>query len=879
MASQKRKRRRIGRSESGQGRAGPAWRAFTGEALRTLAFPLGGIGTGTVSLDGYGQLRDWEIFNRPGKGEAVPYSFFAIWMRPAGGRPIARVLEGRRPGPYNSGWGGLSPDQVPGLPRFARSRATCLYPFMRVELSDPALPVRVALEAFTPFIPLDEHDSSLPVAVLRYRITNRTDRRVAVSVAGSLLNVVGYEGRQPVQGRHHPSLGLNRNRFVREKGLAGLAMTSRKPAVDAPGFGSLALATTHAGALSCLSHWGRGAHWDDAQRFWEDFAHDGRVRGDDRGESCHGEGEHGSLVASTALAPHGQAEVTYLIAWHFPNRAYDRNPVGTRQHFRLRNWHTSHFADAWAVARYTAERLEALEGMSRCYSDTLAASTLPPPVIDAAGSQACIIRTNTCFRTADGNLLAYEGCRDQSGSCPMNCTHVFNYEQTLAFLFPSLEQTMRDIDFGINTAPDGNMAFRTLLPLSNRRWDHPPAADGQMGTILKLYREWQFSGDPALLERHWPAARRALDFAWARESWDADGDGVMEGTQHNTYDIEFEGPNTMTGTLYLGALKAGAVMARAAGEDESADRYDALRRRGERKLDRMLFNGRWYVQKGVDVRTTRYQFGRGCLSDQLLGQWFCHVVGLGYILPADHVRRALRAIYEHNFKTDLSEHQSVQRVYAVNDEAGLLLCTWPAGGRPPLPFIYADEVWTGVEYQVAAHLIYEGFVEEGLTIVRAVRNRYDGERRNPFDEIECGHQYARAMASWSLILALSGYRYAAPQQAIGFSPRVQPQRFACFFSTGTGWGLFEQKAGGCTQSAALSLRYGTLDLRTIHLAWAGDGSPPTAAACTVHLDRRRLPAQLVVTREGLSVQLAESVTFEKGQKLSLRIGPPASRGR
>jgi len=846
-------------------------RVFRGEALRAIAFPLGGIGTGTISLGGYGQLRDWEIFNRPAKGETLPYSFFAIWMQERGQAPITRVLEGRRPPPYTAAWGGLPPDQVWGLPRFAKATFSGLYPFARVALSDPQLPVNVRLDAFNPFIPLNELDSSLPVAILRYTVHNRSRRSVAVSVVGSLLNAVGYQGREPPQGRRHESFGRNRNEFVRQSPIAGLRMTSAKPGADAAGFGSMALATTHPGQISYLTHWLRGEHWDDMQAFWEDFAHDGRVEGDQEGVSADGEAEHGSLAASATIQPGRRESFTFLIAWHFPNRTYDRNPVGWPQHFHLRNWYADRFPDAWSVAWYTAENLQRLQSQTTEYTDTLSASTLPGVVLDAAGSQVSILRTPTVFRTDDGRLYGYEGTRDASGSCPMNCTHVWNYEQALAFLFPSLERTLRETDFGVNTRKDGHMAFRTLLPLSERLWEFKPAADGQMGCILKLYREWQISGDRKFLTAHWPAAKRVIEFAWKKKGWDADRDGVMEGEQHNTYDIEFYGSNTMTSTLYLAALKAAAIMARELGDTACAERYEELFQTGSGKLDAMLFNGKWYVQKGVDTAKTKYQFGPGCLSDQLLGQWFCEVVGLGYVLPRAHVRRTLRSIFEHNWKRDLTEHHSVQRTYALNDEAGLLLCTWPAGGRPPLPFIYADEVWTGVEYQVAAHLFYEGFVDEGLVIVKGVRDRYDGLKRNPWDEFECGHHYARALASWSLILALSGYRYSAPHEAIGFSPRITPEKFACFYSTGTGWGLFKQSATRKIQSAELILRYGRLTLREVELTWARKVRPPRAPAVIVKANRRAIYADATTNRGTVTVRFREPIALNAGQRLTIRL--------
>ena len=209
-------------------------------------------------------------------------------------------------------------------------------------------------------------------------------------------------------------------------------------------------------------------------------------------------------------------------------------------------------------------------------------------------------------------------------------------------------------------------------------------------------------------------------------------------------------------------------------------------------VDKMLWNGEYYVQVVEDVNENKYQYGTGCLSDQLLGQQLSHVAGLGYILPEEHVKKSVQSIFKYNFFNDLSNHYSVQRTYALNDERGLVLCSWPMGGRPRLPFVYSDEVWTGIEYQVAAHLIYEGFIDEGLTIVKAVRERHDGIRRNPWNEVECGNHYARSMASWSLLPALSGYKFDLVNNIIEFNPVINQESFSCFFSCGKAWGVFSQ---------------------------------------------------------------------------------------
>ena len=210
------------------------------------------------------------------------------------------------------------------------------------------------------------------------------------------------------------------------------------------------------------------------------------------------------------------------------------------------------------------------------------------------------------------------------------------------------------------------------------------------------------------------------------------------------------------------------------------------------------------------------QYGPGCLSDQMIGQWMSHVAGLGYVFDPEHVKSAVAAIFRHNFRESLEDHSNCQRAYALGDEAALLLCTWPRGGRPALPFVYCDEAWTGIEYQVAAHLIYEGLVEEGLRIVRAVRARHDGVRRNPWNEFECGSYYARAMASYSLLPALSGFSYDGAARSIGFAPRVKGA-FSTFWSAQAAWGSYRQKRG----HAELDVLYGTLALKELTVAVKG----------------------------------------------------------
>jgi uncharacterized protein (DUF608 family) len=482
-----------------------------------------------------------------------------------------------------------------------------------------------------------------------------------------------------------------------------------------------------------------------------------------------------------------------VLSWHFPNVKDYFDIVDKQRGGIFRNRYAERFADAWAAADYLTASLPRLEPEARLFHDILFSTTLPPFVLDAVSSQMSIIRTTTCFWLEGGGFFGFEGCNDKTGCCPLNCAHVWNYEQSLAFLFPSLERSMRTTDFLNQVKPNGEMAFRTSLPLgSGVYWDFKPAADGQMGRIISLYRDWQFSGDNAFLAKLWPQAKKALEFAWT--SWDADKDGLMEGEQHNTYDIEFYGPNSMMGGFYLGALLAGSKMAEAMGDAASAQQYKDIFEKGRQKYNDLLWNGEYYVQKYDQAMEKKYQYGEGCLSDQVLGQWISMVAGLGRFLPQDRLKTTLASIFRSNFRTDFRDYSNVQRTYALNDEKGLLLCSWPKGGRPPLPFVYSDEVWTGIEYHVASHLMYEGLLEEGLSIVKAVRDRYDGWRRNPWDEVECGHHYARAMSSWGLLPALSGFSYSGVDLKMGFAPQVYPEDFRTLWTAGTAWGQYFQNA-------------------------------------------------------------------------------------
>ncbi|MHB9023940.1 MAG: GH116 family glycosyl-hydrolase [Armatimonadota bacterium] len=857
-------------------------RTFSGSALTEIAFPLGGIGAGTISLGGRGNLRDFEIFNKPAKGNMLNYTFFALWAKAPGQAPVARVLEGKVPPPYRAGHGEPRM-QLQGLPRFAEATFRGEYPTATVELADPSVPVQATMTAWNPFIPLNVHDSALPAAIFEWTFTNPTDQPVEISLAASFSNPIGVKKEG---GGIDYSGGINAYQAVRN--LRGIAISNPQIDPASAKSGSLALATTW-DSLDVQTRWYRGGWWDPCHLFWDDFREDGRLQPvmDSDPVPAARSGDISSLALQATVPAHGSVTLPVFLSWNFPRMA---NPwpatsqwpsADTEGNETLQTYTGKHFADAWAVAEYVAVNLDRLRADTGRWRDATFGSTLPDHVLEAITSQASIMRSPTCLLLGDGNFFGWEGCSDTNGCCHGNCTHVWNYEQAVAFLFPELERTMRRTEFLHNTRESGNMAFRTFLPPGAKLSEFKPCADGQMGTIIQVYRDWQLSGDDAFLKEIWPRVKLALEYAWTmtRETmdqesgagaigaagaqkrsidslWDPDKDGVMEGEQHNTYDIEFFGPNTMCTAMYLGALRACEEIARHFGETEKAEEYRAIYESGRAKVDAELWNGEYYIQQvkvidEVEVPEVlksppavtgaaecgatceckqspggkaaalpagavipKYQYGEGCLSDQLLGQWAAHVAGLGYLLDQDKVKTAVKSIFGNNFLPDFSAFENVQRIYALNDEAGLLLCSWPHGNRPTLPFVYSDEVWTGIEFHVAAHLIYEGWIDEGLTIVKAVTERYAGCNRNPWNEVECGHHYARAMSSWSVKLALDGFSYSLPENRLGFAPKINAGNYRTFWSTGAAWGRYTADAAG----QKIEVLYGTQTLQRLDLS-------------------------------------------------------------
>ncbi|MBN2137202.1 MAG: hypothetical protein JW720_05305 [Sedimentisphaerales bacterium] len=897
------------------------------EDANTIGMPVGGIAAGQLYLRGDGTLGQWWIFNKhnfTGYGatcyrtytpESPVDSGFAVVIKQDDGI-TARKL-----------------DRDFGKVEFAGE-----YPIGLVRYSDRKYPVKVEMEAFSPFIPLNTKDSALPATLFHITVENTSSKSVQAGILGYLENPVCIDSA--------PSLhALRRTRIVTQQGSTMIVHTAEKappltadeqarakvvladfegpdygdwkaageafgsaPAKgtlaaqqEVSGFAGKGLVNTYLGGdgphgtltsppfeisrkfLSFLigggSHKGRtcmnliidgkvvrtavGKDNEKLEwRFWsvEDFMGKSAVLqivDSESGGWGHinidqieltdkpndipiGELEDLPDYGSLALACRNQRCQTQAVldsvggwAAKFNAKPDITFPVGTSKttamatqpgklapgekrtwtfvltwfmpNFRQGHEYANRFNSAAEVADYVLDNHDHLAGDTRKWHQTFYEdSTLPRWLLFRLHSTVCNLATGTCQWWKNGRFWAWEGV----GCCEGTCTHVWNYAHAVARLFPELERSAREMqDFGEGFDENsGLIGFR-----SNRAY----AADGQCGTVLKAYREHLMSADEAFLKRNWPRIKKALEFSIKQ---DGNDDGLIENSQHNTFDINFEGANTFVGSLYLAALRAGEEMARERGDVEFAMRCRRIFESGKKLSVERLWDGEYFIEEVDLTKHPKFQYEKGCLSDQLFGQGWAELLGLGYIYPQENVRAALESIWRYNWTPDIGPYNVLhkpERWFARDGEAGLFTCTWPKSTYLPDGVRYKNEIWTGIEYQAAGHMVAEGMVEEAVAICDGIQDRYHPAKHNPFNEVECGDHYARAFASWGVYANLAGYEYHGPKGHLGFAPKITPEDFRAAFTAAEGWGTFAQTRKSKTQHELIDLRWGSLTLKSL----------------------------------------------------------------
>lgn len=780
------------------------------EKTKHISFPLGGIGTGCIGLFGNGELGEWEIFNRPHKYGSNGYSHFAIKATRANGESMLRVLQGdTHEDLMGRNWQfGYGPrdGSMAGYPHFVDVSFGGNFPIADLTFRDPAFPAVVHLHAFNPFIPQDAFHSSLPAAFFEWEIENTSDETISFALAGT----IGNPAKDSLNHTVHEGKGLY---LGCTKGGDDLAHTD--------------LCLLSDGQEVCVQDcWYHGGWKDGCTTYWKNLLNLDRLpprHYDEPGKSSHG------TVAAYVTVPAGErARLRFVLAWNVPNmncywspyydetQATDDEPKG--KEITWKNYYATQFEDSYASASYALQNFETLYQKTRRFADALQQSSMPPAVKDAVSANLSVLKSPTVLRFTDGSFWGWEGCSANDGSCFGTCQHVWNYAYAMPYLFPSLERSMRENTMKYALDADGKSSFRIPLPLGRRPDGFRACVDGQMGEVIKCYREWKISGDDDWLRAHADSIFRMLEYAWSEknpDAWDADRDGILEGRQHHTLDMELFGPSAWLQGFYLLALDCGSRMADAVGDGERAALYRRLYAQGKAFSNEQLFNGRYFYHKvdltdkkqldrfgaghywNEEAEELKYQIGEGCMIDQMLADWHAALIGLDGAFDREKKKTALHSLFAYNFKDSMRDVTNMWRNFSLNDEGGTLICSYPAGAKQPaIPIPYCEETMTGFEYALAGLMIAEGLVEEGERMIQAIRDRYDGEKRNPWNEIECGSNYARSMASYALMPLYSGFSFDMTKKQIGFSPLHGEGRF--LFSVAESWGTVEIEKGSCT---------------------------------------------------------------------------------
>jgi hypothetical protein len=566
----------------------------------------------------------------------------------------------------------------------------------------------------------------------------------------------------------------------------------------------------------------------------------------------------GSLTRKMKLAPGASAKAMFVLTWHMPNLKLPNLPGG--RHY------TTRFASAYAVAQYVEEHFSHLSSQTRLWHDTWYDSTLPYWFLDRTFLNTSILATSTCHRFSNGRFYGWEGV----GCCEGTCGHVWHYAHAMARLFPELERITREkVDLGLAFQPDGAVHFRGEC-------NDIPAIDAQAGLILRVLREHQMSPDDAFLKRNWPRLKQAVEWLIAK---DGNGDGLIEGNQHNTLDTDWYGPVAWLSGLYLAALLAARNMALELGDAEFAERCRVIFEAGQKNIVARLFEDGYFISKPDPKHLDAINSGAGCEIDQVFGQSWAFQVGLPRVLPEAETVSALKSLWRYNFTPDVGPYREVYkpgRWYAMPGEAGLLMCSFPRsdwdyaqakGKGPDWAAGYFNECMNGFEYQAAGHMLWEGMLTEGLAVTRAVHDRYHPSRRNPWNEVECGDHYARSMASYGVFLAACGFECHGPKQHLGFAPRLAPDNFKAAFTSAEGWGTFAQQQVGGSLKAEVRVRWGKLKLRTLSLTMA-QGAATSANAL---LGAKQVLVK--VSQEDRRVHLAfgEPIKLAAGDSLAVRV--------
>lgn len=822
----------------------------TKNELDFIGMPVGGIQTGTVYLGGDGRMWLWDIFNKNQSGietKSIEYTSESGKKRKITERDGAAYIDpSKNKGTVDQGFAfRIKKDNHTIIKKMESTdwdeiifEAT--YPMAKVHYIDKQIGLEITANIFSPFIPLDEKNSGLPCTIYNFEIKNTTAIKADIAIIGWLENKASIRSATQQDQRE--------NNFISYKNISIVQCSiqqNQSPTQKlAPDFGTM-----------CISALGKSKAQTNLSFPLTSKSFD------QSNINTETKSPNEKLIASTCVQltvmPNKTSEIDFVFSWHFVNLKLHKSIEDTGRYYN--NW----FSDASKVAAYVFDHATQLKKQSKLWSTTFYDSTLPWWFLERTFLNISTLATTTAHRFESGRFYAWEGV----GCCEGTCTHVWQYAQAMARIFPGIEKDTRSrIDLGLSFQPDGMIWYRGEVVKT-------AAIDGQAGTILRIYREHQMSSDHLFLKDNWDKIKQAIKYVIHQ---DRNEDGMEDTPIENTLDAVWDGSIAWLVGLCIAAVKAGALMAEEMQDTEFQKLCNDYVHKGAKNMEEQLFNGEYFIHLPDSIKG-REKLGsyNTCHIDQVYGQSWAHQVGMGQIINKEKTTAALRALWKYNFTPDVGPYikeRAGGRPYVLPGEGGLVMNTNPLNEKKPYgekvtwQLGYFHECMSGFEHQVAAHMMAEGMIEESLVITRMIHDRYHAAKRNPFNEIECSDHYARAMASYGTFLSACGFEYHGPKGHIGFAPKVNDTNFKAPFTTAEGWGSFEQIKKDNKIEATLDLKYGSLRLKTIALQIA----QPSSNA-TINLNGEKFKAEIMMEGNRAMIQLPYSILLKENQTLAILI--------
>lgn len=846
---------------------------YKDEYLGAIQFPVGGIGTGCIQYDGNAIPRYWQIFNNMGH-DFIPNSFFAIRVKDKNGIRV-KALQTKDVG-FFKGMKSLE--------------AEANFPFLKYTFQGD-IAAKISMEVYNPFIPTNLKDSGIPAVFYQFTIENPTNETLEVSLLTSQQNAIGFSklpikngeksfadnynisiNQKPITGNNSLYYRGNKNIVVDEDRAKILHMEGNKNNTDEH-FGQMALIAFEDVNMDINGI----ASWTNEKTLYEIFEKKGILKGKEAtNKSKKGSTFTGALNTTFKLKAGEKKIINMALVWYFPNGKnggfMDKwDAWGKGDWEGDGNMYATYWKDIRELTEYLTENHKKLYNNSKLFSNTFYGTNLPHWLLERMGNQLSILKSRTIFHDKNNYIGLWEGVGGVDGSCSGNCNHVWHYAQSHARLFPAMGKTIRNQTFN-NIKENGQIPYR--LPAGT------PAFDGQCGDILGAFREYLLSTDVTWLKSQYPAIKKAMNYLINTHDSDKDG-WLSDAKKHTTYDASMTGNPSFLSSLYLAALRASAKMARATNDQEQVRIWDDIANNSALLQSEKLWNGEYFYQIPGEKRATDYE--NACHSDQLLGQWWADQLGLESLYPDYKIKKATESILKYNFKSTLKSHNQGHRTFALPNEAGLVVSTWPNNDRTSYASGYSSEVWTTFEYTIGASLFKYGKIRDALTILRSGYHRYDGRLRtgyigdwgnfgfsgNPFGDDECGQFYGRALSIWSVLLAAQGFNYNGPEQSIGFNPKWKPENHISFFSTAEGWGNFSQKRMNNEQKNRIELEYGKLSLSMITLAIENQNKPQVSLALNgriINASSKYINGKLILDFKTLKMNARDIIEIKINQK-------------